>query len=433
MRKSFVPMLYLFLIQVLSIPAFGNGLPHPSPPPDSGRSFFVFLHSVTNPDSIELRMDEPPDREGRIRHASFVIRGACFGGLRVERIAAEFSFLELNAPGEWRPGRPRSLRVKDALRTNAEVVILEKDINDALGSFPSRRGSISIDFFPGSVLVAGKRETGFGTIRAETTGILAVEDGRKITMGNARIRINGQDQTDAFRKDIAGLDPLLDLADFPLPASRWILRVDDVSLRLSTPVPPKEAEGLTWRHEREALPLPPPEPFKFTPERFENGDIILVNGKSWRSKALLFFFSRPDDFSHSGMVRWSGGLPWVIHASPESERVEMEPLQEFLSPFEIEKAEVYRLKGNTMAAERAGRAAWGYFLEGRPFDDLFDNRDEKAMYCTELIWKACETAGVDLFGGKRSSYFSPVPFYGNVLFPSALIRSPLLEKVMTLD
>jgi hypothetical protein len=64
MRKSFVPMLYLFLIQVLSIPAFGNGLPHPSPPPDSGRSFFVFLHSVTNPDSIELRMDEPPDREG---------------------------------------------------------------------------------------------------------------------------------------------------------------------------------------------------------------------------------------------------------------------------------------------------------------------------------------------------------------------------------
>jgi hypothetical protein len=55
------------------------------------------------------------------------------------------------------------------------------------------------------------------------------------------------------------------------------------------------------------------------------------------------------------------------------------------------------------------------------------------MYCTELIWKACETAGVDLFGGKRSSYFSPVPFYGNVLFPSALIRSPLLEKVMTLD
>lgn len=209
--------------------------------------------------------------------------------------------------------------------------------------------------------------------------------------------------------------------------------MDDVSLRLSTPVPPKEAEGLTWRHEREALPLPPPEPFKFTPERFENGDIILVNGKSWRSKALLFFFSRPDDFSHSGMVRWSGGLPWVIHASPESERVEMEPLQEFLSPFEIEKAEVYRLKGNTMAAERAGRAAWGYFLEGRPFDDLFDNRDEKAMYCTELIWKACETAGVDLFGGKRSSYFSPVPFYGNVLFPSALIRSPLLEKVMTLD
>jgi hypothetical protein len=431
MIRSF--FLTLFLVLLLSPSAGGNGLLLPSHAPGSGDVLFDFLLSVTNPDSLELRMDEPPDGEGNIRHASFVIRGACFGGLRVEKIAAEFFFLELNAPDEWRSGRRHSLKVNGVLRTNAEVVILDRDINDALGAFPARRGRLSVNFFPGSVRVLGLYGTELGRIRVETASSLAVENGNQIVMENTGIRINGHDRTDAFRQEIYGLNPLLDLADFPLPASRWILRVDDVSLRLSTPVPPKEAEGLTWRHEREALPLPPPEPFKFTPERFENGDIILVNGKSWRSKALLFFFSRPDDFSHSGMVRWSGGLPWVIHASPESERVEMEPLQEFLSPFEIEKAEVYRLKGNTMAAERAGRAAWGYFLEGRPFDDLFDNRDEKAMYCTELIWKACETAGVDLFGGKRSSYFSPVPFYGNVLFPSALIRSPLLEKVMTLD
>ncbi len=431
MIRSF--FLTLFLVLLLSPSAGGNGLLLPSHAPGSGDVLFDFLLSVTNPDSLELRMDEPPDGEGNIRHASFVIRGACFGGLRVEKIAAEFFFLELNAPDEWRSGRRHSLKVNGVLRTNAEVVILDRDINDALGAFPARRGRLSVNFFPGSVRVLGLYGTELGRIRVETASSLAVENGNQIVMENTGIRINGHDRTDAFRQEIYGLNPLLDLADFPLPASRWILRVDDVSLRLSTPVPPKEAEGLTWRHEREALPLPPPEPFKFTPERFENGDIILVNGKSWRSKALLFFFSRPDDFSHSGMVRWSGGLPWVIHASPESERVEMEPLQEFLSPFEIEKAEVYRLKGNTRAAERAGRAAWGYFLEERPFDDLFDNRDEKAMYCTELIWKACETAGVDLFGGKRSSYFSPVPFYGNVLFPSALIRSPLLEKVMTLD
>lgn len=433
MKKNIVPPLFLFLILLLFSPAFGDGIPLPSFPPDSGDRLFAFLHSVTNPDSMELHMDERPDAGGTIRHVSFVIREACFGGFRVERIAAEFAFLELNAPWEWRPGRPRSLRVKDALRTNAEVVILEKDINDALGSFPSRRGSISIDFLPGSVLVAGKRETGFGTIRAETTGILAVEDGRKITMGNARIRINGQDQTDAFRKDIAGLDPLLDLGDFPLPVSRWILRVDDVSLRLSTPVPPKEAEGLTWRHEREELPLPPPEPFKFTPERFENGDIILVNGKSWRSKALLFFFRRPDDFSHSGIVRLSGGIPFVIHASPESERVEMEPLEDFLSPFEVEKAEVYRLKREQARAGRAVREAWGYFTEGKPFDGGFDKLDEESVYCTELIWKAYGSAGIDLFGEEISSYLTPVPFYGNVLFPSAFSRSPLLEKVMSLD
>jgi hypothetical protein len=187
------------------------------------------------------------------------------------------------------------------------------------------------------------------------------------------------------------------------------------------------------RYDRGAFPLPAPEPFEFSPEQFQNGDIILVNGKSWRSKALLFFFKSPADYSHSGMVRWSGGVPYVIHASPESERVEMEPLEEFLSPFEVERAAVYRLKGNRADAGRASGEAREFFLEKRPFDGGFDIHNKEAVYCTELIWKAFENTSIDLFGPERSSYFTPVPFYGDVLFPSDLGRSPLLEKVMTLE
>ncbi|MBL3538993.1 YiiX/YebB-like N1pC/P60 family cysteine hydrolase [Aminivibrio sp.] len=431
MKRRF--LLHLFLVLLLSSAAAGNDIFLPSHAPGSGDALFDFLLSVTNPDSLELRMDEPPDGDGRIRHASFVIRGACFGGLRVEKIAAEFFFLELNAPHEWRNGRRHSLRVNGVLRTNAEVAFLDKDINAALGTFPASRGSISIQFTPGSVRVLGLYGTEQGRFRVEMASPLAVEDGSEIVLEKPGIRVNGHDRTDAFRKEIAGLNPLLDLRNFPLPAARWILRADNGVLTLSTPVPPKAAEGMTLRYERGVFSLPAPQPFKFSPEQFQNGDIIFVNGKSWRSKALLFFFKSPADYFHSGMVRWSGGVPYVVHASPESDWVEMEPLAEFLSPFEIERAAVYRLKGKKKDAGRASGEALEFFLEKRSFDGSFDKHDEEALYCTELIWKACEKAGIDLFGEGMSSYFTPVPFYGNVLFPSDLAGSPLLEKVMTLE
>ena len=56
-----------------------------------------------------------------------------------------------------------------------------------------------------------------------------------------------------------------------------------------------------------------------------------------------------------------------------------------------------------------------------------------ALYCTELIWKAYGCTDIDLFGEERDLFLTPVPFYGNVLFPSGLSSSPLLEQVMLLE
>jgi len=253
-------------------------------------------------------------------------------------------------------------------------------------------------------------------------------------MKDMRVRVNGQDQTGAFREEIKKLHPLLDFDNFPLPPLSFSeLHVNDSAVRLSTRTPPKAVEGIPWRYEKGTFPLPPPEPFKFSPEQFENGDIILVNGKSWRSKALTFFFRHPGAFSHSGIVRKAGGAPFVVHASPESDHVEMEPLEDFLSPLEIEEAAVYRLKGEKIDAERASREAWKYYLEETPFDGQFNKHDEHALYCTELIWKACRSAGIYLLGKERASFLTSVPFYGNVLFPSGLRSNPLQEQVMFLE
>jgi|LSQX01.2.fsa_nt_gb hypothetical protein len=432
MRTRFMPLFFYFFM-LMSPPASGSVFFNPSRPPESGDRLFLFLRSVTSPESIELRMDELPDSDGKIRNLSLLVRGACFGGLRVEKIAAEISFLELNPSPEWRFGRRNSLKVSSALRTNAEVVILERDINVALSSFPSSRNRLSIDFLPGVIRLSSAYGSGWGKIPAETSFALEIRDGKRILMKDMLIRINGQDQTGVFREEIKKLYPLLDFENFPLPLSFSKLHVDDSAVRLSTRTPPKTVEGRTWRYERGDFPLPSPEPFDFLPEQFENGDIILVNGKSWRSKVLTFFFRHPGGYSHSGILRKAGGIPFVVHASPESDHVEMEPLEDFLSPFEIEKAAVYRLKGRKKDAERASREAWKYFLEETPFDGQFNKHDGHALYCTELIWKAYGSAGIDLFGEDRDSFLTPVPFYGNVLFPSGLSSSPLLEQVLLLE
>jgi len=432
MRTRFL-LLFLYFFMLTTPSASGSGFSHPSRPPDIGDRLFLFLHSVTFPESIELRMDELPDGDGKIRNLSIFVRGACFGGLRVEKIAAEISFLELNASPEWRFGRRSSLKVNSALRTNAEVVILERDINTALSSFPSQRSRLSINFLPGAIRLSSAYGSGWGTISAETSFALEIRDGKRIHMKDMVIRINGQDQTSAFREEIGSLHPLLDFKEFPLPLFFSELHVDDSAVRLSTRTPPKAVEGIPWRYEKGDFTLPSPEPFEYSPEQFKNGDIILVNGKSWRSKALTFFFRHPGEYSHSGIVRKAGGIPFVVHASPESDHVEMEPLEDFLSPFEIEEAAVFRLKGRKKDAERASRKAWQYFLEETPFDGQFNKHDGHALYCTELIWKAYGSAGIDLFREERDSFLTPVPFYGNVLFPSGLSESPLLEQVMFLE
>jgi len=431
MRKRFILSLLLFLL--MSSPARSRDLSGLFISPDMGERIFAFLVSITNPEALELHMDELPDSEGRIRNISVFVRGACFGGLRVEKIAAESSFLELNPPSEWRLGRRHSLKVKNALRSNVEVVILEKDFNAALSSFPSHRSSLSLDFLPGSIRALGVYRTGWGNITAEAFSGLEISGGKTILLKDVRIRINGKDQTDAFRKEIENIQPLLDFEDFPIPVSISVLSTDNFGIRLSTRTQPKTIQGITFRYTRGLFPLPHPEPFEFSPEKFENGDVIFVNGKSWRSKAVTFFFRHPAGFSHSGVVRIKQGVPFVIHASPERESVEMEPLEDFLSPMEIDRAAVYRLKGGKGNAERASRTAWNYYIEKRPFDTLFDTNNEDEIYCTELIWKAYISAGIDLLGKERDSFLTPVPFYGNVLLPSGLSNSPLLEKVLTLE
>ncbi|MDR2175041.1 MAG: hypothetical protein LBO82_03780 [Synergistaceae bacterium] len=161
---------------------------------------------------------------------------------------------------------------------------------------------------------------------------------------------------------------------------------------------------------------------------FQNGDLVFIRGKTWRSFFVTFAEVKANDFSHVGIIRIADGTPYVIHAAPERETVKIESIDIFLSPANADHVGLYRLANRPHLAERAAGEAWRYFKEKVPFDHQFDISDEKKLYCTELVWLAYKHVGVNL-DEMDGNFLRDVPIYGKVLLPTRLSESRLLTRI----
>ena len=159
----------------------------------------------------------------------------------------------------------------------------------------------------------------------------------------------------------------------------------------------------------------------------QNGDLVFIRCRTWRS-FIIRFIDNMDDYSHVGIVRIVNGVPNVIHASPEAEVVQLESLVDFMSPTNAEHSGVYRLKDSQLIAEAASLSAWNYFERKTSFDYKFDIKHDNALYCTELIWRAYEQAGIDLSVGEEDFLYDSA-IYGKVLMPARLSRCRYLVKI----
>jgi len=220
-------------------------------PANNGERLLALLVSLTDPESMELRMDQQPDNDGNVRNISIFIQGASIGGFRVEKIAVESSFLELNRPSEWRMGDRDSLKVGNVLRSNVELIALEKDINAALTSFAGgdwRR--ISVDLKKGMVSARGNYRSGALDILAEVSTKLEIRQGKQIWLKDTAIKINHDDQTDVIRKELAKIQPVVDIGQFPFPVTLAVLSVDEQKIVFSTRTLPKPVKGIFYRYVR---------------------------------------------------------------------------------------------------------------------------------------------------------------------------------------
>lgn len=166
--------------------------------------------------------------------------------------------------------------------------------------------------------------------------------------------------------------------------------------------------------------------------QLEAGDVIFRIGEGWRSDAVRGMGNqarqekRGDPYSHVGLLvgvpsRWQ-----VLHAVPaelpgRTDAVVLDDLDFFLAPERAHGVAIYRVAADAPTRATAVDAAMKRL--GTPFKIVED--DQEGQYCTTLIWRAWQSAGIDL--GARFERLE-IPFAaGQYLLPYSLRTAPGLK------
>ncbi len=166
---------------------------------------------------------------------------------------------------------------------------------------------------------------------------------------------------------------------------------------------------------------------------FKSGDLILRRGKSFISQMVLLN-DKKSEYSHIGIVVLQDSTPWVVHAVPgeakkgEPEYIKMETVKSFLCVDKSADFAVFSPKEKYRnAAEKAAQHAREYYKQKILFDASFSLEDDSRLYCTELIWRAYQKAGINL-AEQYTTVKSPL-FNGDIIFPSDLFLNPIFIQI----
>lgn len=166
------------------------------------------------------------------------------------------------------------------------------------------------------------------------------------------------------------------------------------------------------------------EPGYSLPAGAQAGDLIFRQGTELVSDVVRAVDR--GEFSHVGMLIGTPGNWQVLHATP-SERAErgdmvvVDTLAFYLDPSRTRSHAVYHVQAtpsqHTLAVTRART------MLGKPFRIA----DANGTYCTALVWRAWQQAGVDL-EVEFTALAIPL-LHGNYLLPSILQGSPRLSRL----
>jgi len=160
------------------------------------------------------------------------------------------------------------------------------------------------------------------------------------------------------------------------------------------------------------------------PVTAQAGDLIFRRGTEPVSMAVLAVDG--GGFSHVGMLLGEPGAWQVVHATPSEipgrpDGVVIDSLAFFLNPARSNGHTVYRVKASKAQHQRAVQHALD--KQGAPFRV----GNQAGTYCTLLVWRAWQRAGVDF-----AVPFTPIAIpllKGEYLLPGQLQRSTWLQPL----
>ncbi|MDR3214545.1 MAG: hypothetical protein LBT71_11595 [Azoarcus sp.] len=167
--------------------------------------------------------------------------------------------------------------------------------------------------------------------------------------------------------------------------------------------------------------------------RLEAGDLLFRIGSGWQSEAVRGASrergeKRGDPYSHVGMLVGSPAHWQVLHAVPaempgRADAVVRDDLDFFMAPERARGIAIYRVAAD--AAVRTTAVDYALQRLGTPFR-IVEN-DREGQYCTTLIWRVWQRAGVDL--GARFERLNVPLAAGDYLLPHSLRTAPALRLV----
>ena len=135
--------------------------------------------------------------------------------------------------------------------------------------------------------------------------------------------------------------------------------------------------------------------------KLQTGDLVFRAGRGLFSALFRSLGQTQTPYSHVGVVYRRGATLYVIHAEADDftgiGSARMDPLADFVSPRHASQYTFRRPVGLDSARRaRLAQTLLSYVRQAIPFDTDFDLADDQRLYCSELVYKAFLSAGIEL-------------------------------------
>ena len=130
--------------------------------------------------------------------------------------------------------------------------------------------------------------------------------------------------------------------------------------------------------------------------RLKEGDLVVRMNRDPSSRFIKCFNHQDKNFSHSGIVLFEHGYPYVYHilngAENPDQKMRMDSLTNFCSPRRNVAYGIYRYDMSADEISRLKDLIHNWYAKGVRFDSLFSLQSDDRMYCSEMVSKAVEKA-----------------------------------------